>query len=147
MKKLICVFTFCFALSACTSSGGLAIPEVLPEAPSIQFDRLFLRGVFNWWEADPSYQFKRTNSGWSVDVELIADGQPYDFRISDAKWTPSQSCGGKYKGQPVMIGSTTYLVCEQGSENLQFTPSSTGTYRFTATPASAGEVALVVSKI
>jgi len=84
---------------------------------------------------------------WTVDVELIADGQPYDFRLSDAKWTPSQSCGGKYKGQPVMIGSTVYLVCEQGSENLQFTPSSTGTYRFTVTAASAGEVALVVSKI
>ncbi len=60
---------------------------------------------------------------------------------------PSQSCGGKYKGQPVMLGSTVYLVCEQGSENLQFTPSSTGTYRFTATAASAGEVALVVSKV
>ena len=46
-----------------------------------------------------------------------------------------------------MLGSTAYLVCEQGSENLQFTPSTTGTYRFTVNPASAGEVALVVSKL
>ena len=46
-----------------------------------------------------------------------------------------------------MLGTTVYLACEQGSENLQFTPSTTGTYRFTVNPASAGEVALVVSKL
>ena len=147
MKKLLTIASMCITLSACSSSGSLKIPEIAPDVPRIQFENMFLRGVFNWWEADPSYKFKRSNSGWTVDVELIADGQPYDFRLSDAKWTPSQSCGGKYKGQPVMLGSTVYLVCEQGSENLQFTPSSTGTYRFTVTAASAGEVALVVSKV
>ena len=147
LKKLLTIASMCIALSACSSSGSFKIPEIAPDVPRIQFENMFLRGVFNWWEADPSYKFKRSNSGWTVDVELIADGQPYDFRLSDAKWTPSQSCGGKYKGQPVMLGSTVYLVCEQGSENLQFTPSSTGTYRFTATAASAGEVALVVSKL
>ena len=81
----------CIALSACSSSGSFKIPEIAPDVPRIQFENMFLRGVFNWWEADPSYKFKRSNSGWTVDVELIADGQPYDFRLSDAKWTPSQS--------------------------------------------------------
>ena len=147
VKKSLTIAALCFALSACSSSGSFKIPEIAPEVPRIQFENLFLRGVFNWWEADPSYKFTRTSAGWSVEVELIADGQPYDFRISDAKWTPSQSCGGKYKGQPVMLGSTVYLVCEQGSENLQFTPSSTGVYRFTVNAASAGEVALMVSKV
>lgn len=113
---------------------------------------MYLRGVFNWWEADPSYKFTRkgvdnNEAAWSVDVELIADGQPYDFRLSDANWTPSQSCGGKYKGQPVMLGTTVYLACEQGSENLQFTPSSTGMYRFVIRRAGSKEVALKVTKI
>lgn len=147
MKKLVSILSLCFVLSACSSSGSFNIPERAPDIPRIQFENMFLRGVFNWWEADPSYQFQASSTGWIVDVELIADGQPYDFRLSDAKWTPSQSCGGKYKGQPVMLGSTVYLVCEQGSSNLQFTPSSTGTYRFTASPASAGEVALTVTKL
>lgn len=147
VKKLFSILTLCIALSACSSSGSFNIPEIMPDTPRIQFENMFLRGVFNWWEADPSYKFKSTSTGWVVDVELIADGQPYDFRLSDAKWTPSQSCGGKYKGQPVMLGATVYLICEQGSENLQFTPSSTGKYRFTISPASAGEIALVVSKL
>lgn len=146
MIKLFFVAVFCVLLSACTSSTRY-IPDSVPEALHIQFNNMYLRGVFNWWEADPNYQFVQSNVGWTVDVELIADGQPYDFRLSDTKWTPSQSCGGKYKGQPVMLGSTVYLVCEQGSENLQFTPSSTGTYRFTINPASAGEVALLVNKL
>lgn len=147
VKKLISILSFCFLLSACSSSGSFNIPEIGPSVPRIQFENMFLRGVFNWWEADPNYKFKRSNSGWIVDVELIADGQPYDFRLSDDKWTPSQSCGGKYKGQPVMLGANVYLICEQASENLQFTPSSTGTYRFNINPASAGEIVLTVSKV
>ncbi len=111
MKKLFSILTLCLALSACSSSGSFKIPEIMPDSPRIQFENMFLRGVFNWWEADPSYQFKRTNTGWVVDVELIADGQPYDFRLSDANWTPSQSCGGKYKGQPsnVRLNSLSHL--------------------------------------
>lgn len=152
MKKLLSVLLCCLSLSACSSKGGFSIPELPSSSPAIEFENMYLRGVFNWWEADPSYKFTRkgvenNEAAWSVDVELIADGQPYDFRLSDAKWTPSQSCGGKYKGQPVMLGTTVYLACEQGSENLQFTPSSTGMYRFTIHSAGANEVALKVTKI
>lgn len=147
MKKLISVLFCCLTLTACSSKSGFNIPEIIPSAPVIQFKDLYLRGVFNWWEADPNYRFMKSSSGWVVDVELIADGQPYDFRLSDEKWSPSQSCGGKYKGQPVMLSTTVYLVCEQSSQNLQFTPSSTGTYRFTVREAGEKEVALTVSKL
>ena len=147
MKKTLLAVTATLLLSACTSSGKIALPELPSSSPRIAVEDLYLRGVFNWWEATPAYRFKQDGVNWHVNVELIADGQPYDFKLSDSQWTPSQSCGGKYKGQPVMLGSTAYLVCEQGSENLQFTPSTTGTYRFTVNPASAGEVALVVSKL
>lgn len=152
MKKLLSVLLCCISLTACSSKGGFNIPDLPSLSPTIEFENMYLRGVFNWWEADPSYKFTRkgvenNEAAWSVDVELIADGQPYDFRLSDANWTPSQSCGGKYKGQPVMLGTSVYLACEQGSENLQFTPSSTGMYRFVVRHAGSKEVALKVTKI
>jgi len=144
-KTLLIVF-FSLVLTACSSRSGFSIPEIIDPTPNVKFENLYLRGVFNWWEASPAYQFTSHSHGWYVDVELIADGQPYDFRLSDDKWSPSQSCGGRYQGQPVMLESVTYLVCQQSSENLQFTPSNTGVYRFTISPASAGEVALVISR-
>ena len=135
-------------LTACSSSGSFNIPEMAkPDEANIKFSQLYLRGVFNWWEATPAYRFSQGSNGWYVDVELIADGQPYDFRLSDAQWTPSQSCGAKYKGQPVMLESRIYLVCAQSSENLQFTPSTTGIYRFTIAPANKNEISLFISKL
>ncbi|GGW96358.1 hypothetical protein [Alteromonas halophila] len=132
-------------LSGCSSSTNFPIPGV-NDSPDIQFNKLYLRGVFNWWEATSSFNFQQSSTGWYVDVELIADGQPYDFRVSDANWTPAQTCGAKYPGQPVNTDSVIYIVCNPGEKNLQFTPSTTGVYRFTLTPASGDEVALVVSK-
>jgi len=146
VKRYIVTLFFAFLLTGCTSSGGISIPQLPSSTPSIAFDSLYLRGVFNWWEATPAYKFKQGSGSWYVDVELIADGQPYDFKLSDANWSPSQSCGAKYKGQPVMIEATVYLICQQNADNLQFTPSSTGIYRFSISAASAGEVTLIITK-
>lgn len=147
MKNIsLCIFISLF-LTACSSKGSFSIPEVAQPEPNINFSQLYLRGVFNWWEATPAYQFRKGSNGWYVDVELIADGQPYDFRLSDSTWSPSQSCGAKYKGQPVMLETTLYLICAQSSENLQFTPSTTGIYRFTIAPASANEITLFIRKL
>ncbi|AMJ92853.1 hypothetical protein AVL56_00030 [Alteromonas stellipolaris] len=146
MNKTLLVIIFSLFASACSSRSGFSIPEVAQPSPKIQFENLFLRGVFNWWEATSAYQFRKDSNGWYVNVELIADGQPYDFRLSDAIWTPSQSCGGIYKGQPVMVSTKIFLVCKQGSENLQFTPSNTGIYRFQVAPADDNEVSLVITR-
>lgn len=146
MNKVLLIIIFSFVLTACASRSGFTTPEAMPPNPTVSFENLYLRGVFNWWEASPSYRFNESTEGWFVDVELIADGQPYDFRLSDDKWTPSQSCGGKYKGQPVMVESMVYLICQQASENLQFTPSTTGIYRFVVSPADAGEVSLIIRR-
>ncbi|WOI37560.1 hypothetical protein R1T43_00565 [Alteromonas sp. CI.11.F.A3] len=147
MNKTLLVIIFSLFVSACSSRSGFSIPEVAQPSPKIQFENLFLRGVFNWWEATSAYQFKKDSNGWYVNVELIADGQPYDFRLSDAIWTPSQSCGGNYKGQSVMVSTKIFLVCKQGSENLQFTPSNTGIYRFQVAPADDNEVSLVITRM
>lgn len=135
------MFTF---LSGCSSTSMVKLPGIM-DAPEIKFENLYLRGVFNWWEANPSYMLKDGSQGWYVDVDLIADGQPYDFRLSDGFWTPEQTCGARYRGQTVGLQSTIYLVCGTESENLQFTPDKTGQYRFTFNPASGGEVMLTVT--
>ena len=96
MKKSLLAVTATLLLSACTSSGKIALPELPSSSPRIAVEDLYLRGVFNWWEATPAYRFKQDGVNWHVNVELIADGQPYDFKLSDSQWTPSQSCGGKY---------------------------------------------------
>ncbi|MEG3765819.1 hypothetical protein [Alteromonas sp. 14N.309.X.WAT.G.H12] len=130
-------------LSGCSSTSVVSIPGII-EAPTIKFENLYLRGVFNWWEANLPYKLKSGEQGWYVDVELIADGQPYDFRLSDGFWTPDQTCGARYKGQIVVPQSATYMICGTESENLQFTPETTGLYRFNFTPASGGEVMLTI---
>lgn len=147
MKKLLFVLLASTVISACSSRGGISIPQLPESKPKIAVQDLYLRGVFNWWEATPAYRFKQDGESWHVNVELIADGQPYDFKLSDSQWTPSQSCGGKYKGQPVIVNTEVFLTCEQGSETLQFTPSNTGTYRFSITSIGTDEVAIKVTRI
>ena len=146
MKKTLLAVTATLLLSACTSSGKIALPELPSSSPRISVEDLYLRGVFNWWEATPAYRFKQDGVNWYVNVELIADGQPYDFKLSDSQWTPSQSCGGKYKGQPVILNTEVHLTCEQASETLQFTPSNTGNYRFAITDISSGEIAIKITR-
>lgn len=147
MKKLLFILVTSALLSACSSRGGVSIPQLPSSQPKIAVQDLYLRGVFNWWEATPAYRFKQDGSSWHVNVELIADGQPYDFKLADSQWTPSQSCGGKYKGQPVMVNTEVFLTCEQSSETLQFTPSNTGTYRFSITDIGSDEVAIKITRL
>lgn len=145
MIKRISCLVFLVMLTGCSSSSNFPIPGV-SSSPEIQFDTLYLRGVFNWWEATPAFKFKQGSTGWYVDVELIADGQPYDFRVSNQSWAPGQTCGAKYAGQSVTANNVVYMVCNPGEQNLQFTPNSTGVYRFRLSSASGDELALVVTK-
>ena len=145
MKKSLIAFMV-IVLSGCSSNSIVNQIPGINTAPEIKFQNQFLRGVFNWWEASPAYQLKRGSDGWYVDVELIADGQPYDFKLSDKVWTPSQTCGAKYQGQTVTTDTTVYMICGSDAENLQFTPQQTGVYRFTFASASSSEVRLEVTR-
>lgn len=144
MIKKFAFLLFVISLSGCSSRSVVPLPGLM-DPPQIQFENLYLRGVFNWWEANANYQLNDGPQGWYVDVDLIADGQPYDFRLSDGFWTPEQTCGARYRGQVVLKQEPLYMVCGTESENLQFTPQKTAVYRFTFTPASGGEVMLVVT--
>ena len=98
---------------------------------SIQLGEVYLRGIFNWWEADPAYLLnKDPNNSYSVTIDLIADGQPYDFRLADEYWSPLKSCGAK-KLRSVPVNTPLTLYCAGNSQNLQFTPLVTGRYQFT----------------
>jgi hypothetical protein len=97
----------------------------------IQLGEIYLRGIFNWWEADPAYLLsKDPNNSYSVTIDLIADGQPYDFRLADEFWSPLKSCGAK-KLRAVSVNTPLTLYCAGNSQNLQFTPLVTGRYLFT----------------
>lgn len=136
----------CLMLTACSSQGFRSVLPLPETAPAIEFENLYLRGIFNWWEARETHKFKAGSQGWYVELELIADGQPYDFKLSDFNWTPTQSCGAKYQGQKALQAEATYIVCGADSSNLQFTPDKTAIYRFTVNNASGNELMLVISK-
>jgi hypothetical protein len=96
------------------------------------YDGLYLRGVFSWWEADEKYKLvERSNQVYSTSIELIADGQPYDFKFADANWTPGMNCGYASKSDKVIVvGDSVKSNCETTDENFRFTPTETGTFQF-----------------
>ncbi|WP_232366358.1 hypothetical protein [Salinimonas sediminis] len=145
LKKLL---PLCFAvlMAGCSSSSVVNQLPGMNSSPSIEFSKLYLRGVFNWWEASAPYRLNEGDEGWYTDIELIADGQPYDFKVSDKVWTPAQTCGAKYQGQHVVALDTVFLVCGSDAQNLQFTPTTTDTYRFTFASASGNEIRLTITR-
>lgn len=97
------------------------------------YDGLYLRGVFSWWEADEKYKLIETSSqSYSTTIELIADGQPYDFKFADANWTPGMNCGyASASEQIIQEGQIIRSNCDSTDENFRFTPNETGVFEFT----------------
>lgn len=145
MQKRWLLLSPLMILSACSQTSQY--PIFTPQKPEIVFSDWYLRGVFNWWEAQPRYQLSASAKGWYVDVELIADQQPYDFKFSNATWTTEQTCGSSYKGYAVAVNEEVILTCGEYAENLQFTPGKTGTYRFAVEGQRSSGIALTVSKL
>lgn len=122
------IMLFVLVLSACsTNSANRQASRV--SAP-IQYDDMYLRGVFNWWEASENYKFEAQSTDmYKASIELIADGQPYDFKVSDSKWTAYANCG-QASSDEMILGDAVSLVCQENSLNLRFLPSETGTFDF-----------------
>jgi hypothetical protein len=99
----------------------------------IAYDELYLRGVFTWWEADPKYKLEKVQDGrYATTIKLIADGQPYDFKFSDADWTPGLNCGylDKDNDQLVTLDQAVSSGCDTTDQNFKFIPSETGVFEF-----------------
>lgn len=117
-------------LSSLVSGCASTAIETLTQSKS--YDGLYLRGVFSWWEADEQYKMIEVSSQrYTTSIDLIADGQPYDFKFADAQWTPGFNCGYSSKfDQVIELGDTVSADCDTTDENFKFTPNETGTYEF-----------------
>ena len=126
-KKVVFCLLAGFVLNGCATN---VIQEFTQEKG---YDGLYLRGVFSWWEADEKYKLKEvTDKVYATRIELIADGQPYDFKFADENWTPGMNCGyASQSNRMLLVGKSYRANCETTDENFIFTPTETGTFEFT----------------
>ena len=114
--------------------GACAVPsssDLFSREPEKDYSQMYLRGVFNWWEATEPFKFKVIDDNTLVvEVELIADGQPYDFKVADDAWSPAFNCGLPFASPAMSLKEEVELYCYSDSLNLQFTPSETAVYSF-----------------
>jgi hypothetical protein len=129
MKKI----SFVSAVFIASLLSGCATNVIDSFTKEQNFDGLYLRGVFSWWEADEKYKLVATSDEiYSTSIELIADGQPYDFKFADSDWTPGMNCGYANKSDKVIVvGKSVRANCVTTDENFRFTPSETGMFQFT----------------
>ena len=125
--SFISIAIFSGVLSGCTTN---VIDNFIQEK---NYDGLYLRGVFSWWEADEKYKLvELSDQVYSTSIELIADGQPYDFKFADSNWTPGMNCGyASVSDKIIVVGDSVRSNCETTDENFRFTPTETGTFQFT----------------
>lgn len=126
MKFIVCSLVVGLALlSGCSTTRSLKLSEKT-------FENMYLRGVFTWWEADENFKLSLVNKKlYMASAKLIADGQPYDFKFSDAEWTPEYSCGSVQASGLVLDTIKTQIAkCDASSGNFRFTPDETGKYEF-----------------
>lgn len=129
MKKI----GFVFAAVLTSLLSGCATNVISSLSKEQSYDGLYLRGVFSWWEADEKYKLvEQSELVYSTSIELIADGQPYDFKFADSQWTPGMNCGyANESDRIIVVGETVRSNCETTDENFQFTPTETGVFQFT----------------
>ncbi|WP_417501721.1 hypothetical protein [Marinobacter sp.] len=96
-------------------------------------DSLYLRGQFAWWDALPEYKVKKIDSGlYRTQVELKADGQPYEFKFGDANWSSGTNCGylSEEEDKVVKLDKPVNTNCSAVFENFRFTPPESAAYNF-----------------
>lgn len=133
-------------LAACASSGSV---DFFSQSEKKDYSNMYLRGVFNWWEVNESFKLIPTDTDqYSVTIELIADGQPYDFKVADSSWTMTLNCGKEFGKEDAMsLGDNVTLMCASDSINLQFTPSETGLFVFMLDVSDNDEPELLIERM
>lgn len=143
-KLMVLTFSL-IALSACTTRSAR---DLISFEPDKNYQDMYLRGVFNWWEATEQFKFKRVSPDlYTITIELIADGQPYDFKVADASWTPEFNCGFEYAPRIIEMYDVVELVCELSSQNIQFIPSETGMFLFEFDISDNNDPELTISRV
>lgn len=127
--KQLSIVASVLVLSACASAPST---NIFNTSSSKDYSNMYLRGVFNWWEATDAFKLQAVSSNeYAVTIELIADGQPYDFKVADSTWSMPLNCGNSFNSNSITLRKTVVLVCASDSVNLKFTPKQTGLYTFT----------------
>lgn len=145
LVKLTIVLITTQMLTSCASSGS---SEFFKQAAKKDYSNMYLRGVFNWWEVNTAFKLlPNSDKSYAVTIELIADGQPYDFKVADADWSMTLNCGDDFGAVPMRLSAPAILVCASDSLNLQFTPSETAMYRFILDVSSNSQPELVIVKM
>jgi hypothetical protein len=145
MKKIgfVSVAIIASLLSGCATN---VIDNFIKEQ---DYDELYLRGVFSWWEADEKYKLvELSEQVYSTTIELIADGQPYDFKFADTNWSPGMNCGyASEADKMIIVGTAVRANCESTDENFRFTPKETGSFKFTINFSGFGAPKVSISAI
>ncbi|MGQ8367053.1 hypothetical protein [Glaciecola sp. 1036] len=144
-KDFVLVGTMALLLTGCATPN---VEDIFTQQPDKDYSNMYLRGVFNWWEASDAFKLRSVSlDEYAVVIELIADGQPYDFKVADSGWANDLNCGVEYGQQTLKLDDTIELYCAADSANLQFTPSETGNYRFVFDVSDNDEPELTIIKI
>jgi hypothetical protein len=143
--KALLVLTCIVTLSACSSRSAR---DLISFTPDKNYQDMYLRGIFSWWEATEQFKLQRIDDyTYSLTIELIADGQPYDFKVADGSWTPEFNCGFEYAPEQIELNDDVELVCEETSQNIQFVPAETGFFEFTFDISDNDEPELSVRRV
>jgi len=142
-KRCVSIVMLTSLLSGCATN---VIDGFIKEK---NYDGLYLRGVFSWWEADEKYKLvETTDQVYSTTIALIADGQPYDFKFADVDWTPGMNCGYANKsGQVINVGDAVKANCESTDRSFRFTPLETGTFEFSIDFSGFGSPKVSVNRL
>lgn len=128
VKKLLLAALSTMVVAGCSTTY---IEQLILEK---DYEEMFVRGVFTWWEADENYRLKpiiEDSKVFAASAKLIADGQPYDFKFADANWTPGMSCGVQSEQNLQLELDTPVMAdCVDPQGSFEYTPFETGTYQF-----------------
>lgn len=147
MRSVVIFITVVLFISGCATPIPLSIGGINSDR---DFDSMYLRGIMNWWEASEPYKLIKSETDKDVyilQIELIADGQPYDFKIADSTWNNELNCGSEFGEQSIRLGKKKNLYCAGDSANLKFTPEQTGQYQFSFDVSSNRTPTIRIEKI
>lgn len=127
-RKLLLVTAVAVLSAGCASSGSQANKHAIETRDLSEF--IYLRAVFTWWDAEPEFKVKaRSKNVYCANAELVADGEPYEFKFADKEWTTN--CGFLAKEDEVIQpGKRSKSNCQSAFNNFKFTPKETGNYAF-----------------
>ncbi|WAJ70462.1 hypothetical protein [Catenovulum adriaticum] len=121
-----------FVVGSLILSGCAVTPIQKNPLDTDRSDFLYLRGNFTWWDTEEHAKVERVEGQlYKATVDLIADGQPYEFKFADVNWSLGANCGYyEASDQLVTTDNSVTANCSAKFEPFKFVPEQTGEYDF-----------------